>query len=71
MKKFSQNIVAASLGAALALGGFYAISDFQKKTTNDPIIVSESPKIQLSKNDFLGPSHAPGPLGILFRDIFP
>ena len=49
MKKFSQNIVAASLGAALALGGFYAISDFQKKTTNVPVVVPESPKIQLSK----------------------
>ena len=49
MKKFSQNIVVASLGAAIALGGFYAINDFQKKTTNDPVIVSEPPKIQLSK----------------------
>ena len=49
MKKFSQNIVAASLGAAFALGGFYAISNFQKKTTNVPVVVPESPKIQLSK----------------------
>ena len=46
MKKFSQNIIAACIGGALALGGFFVFNDNQTNTT---LIIPESPKIQLSK----------------------
>ncbi len=49
MKKVSQIIVAAILGASIALGGFYAIAEFPTKTVNAPLVVPESPKVQLSK----------------------
>ncbi|MBI34423.1 MAG: deoxyribonuclease HsdR [Flavobacteriales bacterium] len=50
MKKFSHNIITASLGAAIALGGFHLINNLEKEeTTKKPIVVSEQPKIQLSK----------------------
>ena len=49
MKKFSHNIITASLGAAIALGGFHLINNLEKEeTTKKPIVVSEQPKIQLS-----------------------
>ena len=49
MKKFSQNFLSATLGATLALGGFYYIN--QKKTVqpSSPVVVREPAKIQLSK----------------------
>ena len=49
MKTSSQNIVAASIGATLALGGFYAINNYQNNATNVPLVIPESQKIQLSK----------------------
>ncbi|MAS52737.1 MAG: deoxyribonuclease HsdR [Flavobacteriales bacterium] len=49
MKTFSQNIVAASIGATLALGGFYAINNYQNNATNVPLVIPESQRIQLSK----------------------
>ena len=36
MKKISQNILTASLGAAIALGGFHLLNDQPKNAKNIP-----------------------------------
>ena len=51
MKKFSQNILSAILGAALALGGFYFINLDRTEISSSPVIIREPAKIQLSKNN--------------------
>ncbi len=51
MKKFSQNILAATLGAAIALGGFYFVNN-KKTQTSVPISVNQKPvKIQFPQTN--------------------
>lgn len=50
MKKFSQSILTASLGAALALGGFYVLNENPKIATSTPTIIEAQPQIQLSNS---------------------
>lgn len=49
-KNITQNILTASLGAALALGGFYYINSTPKTATTTPTIIEAQPRIQLSKS---------------------
>jgi Do/DeqQ family serine protease len=51
MKKFSQNFLSATLGATLALGGFYFINLNRTESSTSPVIIRESAKIQLSKTN--------------------
>jgi Do/DeqQ family serine protease len=47
-KIISQNILTASLGAAIALGGFHLTNNYSETTTVTPTIVEAKPHIQLS-----------------------
>jgi S1-C subfamily serine protease len=49
MKKFSQNFLSATLGATLALIGFYYINQNQTVQSSSPVVMREPAKIQLSK----------------------
>ena len=59
MKKFSQNILSATLGATLALGGFYFINKDETKELSSPVIIREPAKIQLSKTNLNSLSTVP------------
>ncbi len=50
MKKISQSILTASLGAAIALGGFHLLNDQPKNANISPTIIEAKPQIQLSKS---------------------
>lgn len=50
MKKISQNILTASLGAVIALGGFHLMNDNNKIALTTPTIIEAKPQIQLSKS---------------------
>jgi len=50
MKKISQNILTASLGAAIALGGFHLMNNNQTTATTTPTIIEAQPQIQLSNS---------------------
>lgn len=51
MKKFTQNILSATLGAAIALGGFYFVKKNETKKIVSPTIIREPVKIELSKTN--------------------
>jgi len=51
MKKFSQNILAAILGATIALSGFYFINIKKKQSPASPLIDHKSPKIQFPQTN--------------------
>ena len=50
MKKVSQIIVAAILGASIALGGFYAIAEFPNENSQRSASGSRVPKSPTFKN---------------------
>jgi S1-C subfamily serine protease len=49
MKKFSQNILSAILGAAIALTGFYFFNMNEINVVSSPVVISPPQKIQVSK----------------------
>lgn len=48
-KNITQNLITASLGASLAVAGFYFVSKSDTKTATTPTIIQAKPQIQLSK----------------------